>query len=203
MNPFSFPTGPALSRRGLMRAAAATGLGGLLPYGANAQPAVNRLIVPFPAGGPADFMGRLLSEKLKDELGRPVMVDNRPGAGTRLAAEVLKNSPADGTTMLLAPVDPMFIGPAIYANMRFNPATDFKPVTDVSGIQFGLAVSAASPVKTLAQFVQAAKATPTRARSASPPWARCCTSWPWTSWPCRAAAPPWCPTAAARPWSPS
>ena len=160
MTPFTFPTGAALSRRGLIRAAAATGLGGLLPYGANAQPAVNRLIVPFPPGGPADFMGRLLSEKLKDELGRPVMVDNRPGAGTRLAAEVLKNSPADGTTMLLAPVDPMFIGPAIYANMRFNPATDFKPVTDVSGIQFGLAVSAASPVKTLAQFVQAAKANP-------------------------------------------
>ncbi|PIF74917.1 tripartite-type tricarboxylate transporter receptor subunit TctC [Variovorax sp. 54] len=160
MNPFSFPHGPALSRRGLIRAAAATGLGGLLPYGANAQPAVNRLIVPFPAGGPADFMGRLLSEKLKDELGRPVMVDNRPGAGTRLAAEVLKNAPADGTTMLLAPVDPMFIGPAIYANMRFNPATDFKPVSDVSGIQFGLAVSATSPVKTLAQFVQAAKANP-------------------------------------------
>jgi len=140
--------------------AAATGLGGLLPYSANAQPAVNRLIVPFPAGGPADFMGRLLSEKLKDELGRPVMVDNRPGAGTRLAAEVLKNSPADGTTMLLAPVDPMFIGPAIYANMRFTPATDFKPVTDVTGVQFGLAVSAASPVKTLAQFVQTAKANP-------------------------------------------
>lgn len=147
-----------LSRRTLL-AGAAMGLGCMLPVAAQAQ-AINRIIVPFPPGGPADFMGRLLAEKLKDELGRTVMVDNRPGAGTRLAAEVLKGAPADGTTVLLAPVDPMFIGPAVYTNMRFNPATDFKPITDVTGVQFGLAVSAASPVKTLAQFVQAAKANP-------------------------------------------
>lgn len=149
-----------LSRRNVLAAAAmGLGLGAMLPTAALAQ-SVNRIIVPFPPGGPADFMGRLLSEKLKDELGRTIMVDNRPGAGTRLAAEALKNAPADGTTVLLAPVDPMFIGPAIYANMRFNPATDFKPITDVTGVQFGLAVSAASPVKTLAQFVEAAKAHP-------------------------------------------
>ena len=149
-----------LSRRTLLAGAAmGMGLGCMLPAAVQAQ-TVNRIIVPFPAGGPADFRGRLLAEKLKDELGRTVMIDNRPGAGTRLAAEVLKNAPADGATVLLAPVDPMFIGPAIYANMRFNPATDFKPITDVTGVQFGIAVSAASPIKTLAQFVQTAKANP-------------------------------------------
>jgi tripartite-type tricarboxylate transporter receptor subunit TctC len=105
-------------------------------------------------------MGRLLSEKLKETLGRTVIVDNRPGAGTRVAAEVLKNAPADGNTVLLAPVDPMFIGPLIYSNMRFNPATDFTAVTDVAGVQFGLAVSASSPIKTLADFVKAARAQP-------------------------------------------
>jgi len=159
-NPSSSTPSTPLSRRTVLTGAVmGLGLGSLLPSGAQAQ-AVTRLIVPFPPGGPADFMGRLLSEKLRDVLGRTIVVDNRPGAGTRLAAELLKNTPADGNTVLLTPLDPMFIGPAIYSNLRFNPATDFKPITDVAGVQFGLAVNAASPVKTLAQFVQAAKANP-------------------------------------------
>jgi len=149
-----------LSRRVLLTGAAvALGAGCMISLAAQAQ-AVTRIIVPFPAGGQADFMARLLSEKLKDELGRTIIVENRFGAGTRLAAEALKNAPADGNTVLLAPMDPMFIGPLIYNNMRFNPVTDFKTIIDVVGIQFGLAVNANSPIKTLAQFVQAAKANP-------------------------------------------
>ncbi|RZL89208.1 MAG: ABC transporter substrate-binding protein [Variovorax sp.] len=149
-----------LSRRVLLTGAvAAMGTGCMISLGAQAQP-VTRIIVPFPAGGQADFMGRLLAEKLKDELGRTIIVENRFGAGTRLAAEMLKNAPADGNTVLLAPVDPMFIGPLIYDNMRFNPVTDFRTITDVVGVQFGLAVNASSSIKTLAQFVQAAKANP-------------------------------------------
>lgn len=151
---------PRLSRRAMLAGtAAALCTGGLLSRAAWGQ-TVSRIIVPFPAGGPADYMGRLLSEKLKDAMGRTVIVDNRPGAGTRVAAEVLKNGPADGSTVLLAPVDPMFIGPLIYSNMRFNPATDFTAITDVTGVQFGLAVSASSPIKTLADFVKAARARP-------------------------------------------
>lgn len=148
------------SRRTLLTGTAAVlGAGCLISSPAGAQ-AVTRLIVPFPAGGQADFMGRLLADKLKEILGRTIIVENRAGAGTRLAAEALKNAPADGNMVLLAPVDPMFIGPVIYNNMRFNPATDFKAVTDVAGVQFGLAVNASSPIKTLAEFVQAAKTRP-------------------------------------------
>lgn len=149
-----------LSRRVLLTGVtAALGASSLMSLGALANP-VTRIIVPFPAGGAADFMGRVLAEKLKDEFGRTIIVENRFGAGTRLAAEVLKNAPADGNTVLLAPFDPMFIGPLIYDNMRFNAVTDFKIITDVVGIQFGLAVNASSPIKTLAQFVQAAKVSP-------------------------------------------
>ncbi|EHP42720.1 extra-cytoplasmic solute receptor [Cupriavidus basilensis OR16] len=149
-----------LSRRAMLAGTAAVLCSGTLISRAAWGQSVSRIIVPFPAGGPADFMGRLLAEKLKDVMGRTVIVDNRPGAGTRVAAEVLKNAPADGNSVLLAPVDPMFIGPLIYNNMRFNAATDFKAVTDVAGVQFGLAVNASSPIKTLAEFVQAAKARP-------------------------------------------
>lgn len=148
---------PRLSRRSFA-AAAATGLA--LPRFGQAQ-AVNRILVPFPAGGAADYMGRLLAEKMKDHMGgRPIIVDNRPGAGTRLAAEVLKNAPADGNTALLAPVDPMFIAPLIYGNLRYDPVADFKALTDIAGVQFGLVVNASSPIKNLGDFIQAAKARP-------------------------------------------
>ncbi|WP_029047133.1 Bug family tripartite tricarboxylate transporter substrate binding protein [Cupriavidus sp. amp6] len=148
-----------LSRRIFLASAGAGLLSGMLPAASLAQ-AVGRIIVPFPAGGPADFMGRLLAEKLKDLLGRTVIVENRPGAGTRVAAEFLKNSPADGNTVLLAPVDPMFIGPLIYSNMRYDPPVDFKALTDVTGVQFGIAVNAASPHRNLGDFIQAARARP-------------------------------------------
>lgn len=149
-----------LSRRTLLAGAAASLCAGGVVSPAAWGETVSRIIVPFPPGGPADYMGRLLAEKLRDVLGRTVMVDNRPGAGTRLAAEVLKNAPADGQTVLMSPVDPMFIGPVIYSSLRFNPVTDFRAVTDVAGVQFGLAVNATSPIKTLAEFVQAARARP-------------------------------------------
>lgn len=149
---------PHLSRRTFVAAAA----GALaLPHAAWAQQAINRILVPFPPGGPADYMGRLLAEKMKDTLGaRPLIVDNRPGAGTRLATEVLKSSPADGTVALLTPVDPMFIAPLIYNNLRYDPQADFKALTDVAGVQFGLVVNASSPIKNVADFVRAAKASP-------------------------------------------
>ena len=146
------------SRRTFMAAAAA---GLALPHLAQAQAAVNRIIVPFPPGGPADYMGRLLAEKMREHMGgKPLIIDNRPGAGTRLAAEVLKNAPADGSTALLSPSDPMFIAPLVYSNLRYDPAVDFKALTDVAGVQFGLVVNAASPIKNLNDFIQAAKARP-------------------------------------------
>ncbi|MBS0343065.1 MAG: ABC transporter substrate-binding protein, partial [Proteobacteria bacterium] len=147
-----------LSRRAFVAASA----GALsLPNAAFAQQNVNRILVPFPPGGPSDYMGRLLAEKMRDSLGgRPLLVDNRPGAGTRLATEVLKNSPADGTVALLTPVDPMFIAPLIYNNLRYDPQADFKALTDVAGVQFGLVVNAASPIKNVADFVRAAKSSP-------------------------------------------
>ncbi|WP_416820038.1 Bug family tripartite tricarboxylate transporter substrate binding protein [Delftia tsuruhatensis] len=151
------PSSLRLSRRVFVAAGASTIA---IPRLANAQ-AVNRILVPFPPGGPADYMGRLLAEKMKDQMGgRTLIVDNRPGAGTRLATEVLKNAPADGNTVLLAPVDPMFIAPLIYSNLRYDPATDFKALTDVAGVQFGLVVNASSPIKNLNDFIQAAKAKP-------------------------------------------
>ena len=124
------------------------------------QNEVLRLIVPFPAGGAADFMGRLLAEKLKGEMGQPVIVENRAGAGIRVGATALKNLPADGSTVLLAPDTPMWIAPAIYSKLAFDTDVDFKPVTDVAMVNLGIAVDAKSPVKSISDLVSAAKASP-------------------------------------------
>lgn len=101
-------------------------------------------------------------------MGRVVIVDNRPGAGMRLAAEVLKNSTPDGNTVLLSPIDPITVAPLIYDNMRYA-RKDFLPVTDVVQYPFGIAVKSSSPYKTLDQIALASHQEP-RYEAASHAW---------------------------------
>lgn len=116
-----------------------------------------RFIVPFPAGGAADAMARVLVEKLRDELKQTVIVENRPGASTRVAAEVLKQAAPDGNTVLMTLHDTMVIAPLVYNKLRYDPDKDFTPITEVAALNYGLAVSASSPYRNLAEYVKAAK----------------------------------------------
>lgn len=141
------------TRRWLLPLALATAAGA-----ASAQDAL-RMIVPFPASGAANSMARVLVEKLKDEMGgQQVIVENKAGASTRLAAEALKQSPADGKTVLITVLDTMVIAPLVYANLRFDPLKDFAPITSVVDLTYGIAVKGEGPFKTLAQFIDAARA---------------------------------------------
>lgn len=153
------------SRRRMLRGLAAVGIAAcaVLPAIANAQGPVIRLIVPFPPGGPADAMARVLVDKLKDELKQNVIVDNRPGASTRLAAEVLKNSNPDGNAVLLTLLDTMVIAPMVYANLRYDPDKDFAPITEVAAVNFCIAVSETSPYRSVSDYVKAAKSNQTAA----------------------------------------
>jgi tripartite-type tricarboxylate transporter receptor subunit TctC len=123
----------------------------------SAQDAV-KLIVPFPAGGAADSMARVMINKLKEELGQNVIVENKPGASTRIAAEALKNSPPDGKTVLLTVLDTMVIAPLVYTNMRYDPAKDFAPISAVVGVTYGIAAKGDGPYKNLNQVLEAARA---------------------------------------------
>ncbi len=117
------------------------------------------MFVPFPAGGAGDSTARVLVEKLKDEMGgQQVIVENKAGASTRLAAEALKQSPADGKAVLITVLDTMVIAPLVYANLRFDPLKDFAPNTSVVDLTYGIAVKGEGPFKTLAQFIDAARA---------------------------------------------
>ncbi|MGE8318451.1 MAG: tripartite tricarboxylate transporter substrate-binding protein [Comamonas sp.] len=160
-------TGPTRwTRKSWLRAAAGLAAGACMAGSWGTAAAAGdpmHVLVPFPAGGAADFVARILADKLRVELDRPVLIENKPGAGGRVAAEALKQAKPDGKTVLLSAMEPLIIAPAIYPNLRFNPNTDFTPVTDVASFVFCVVVAGNSPYNNLAEYLQAARTTPENA----------------------------------------
>jgi len=122
-----------------------------------------KLLVGFAAGGTGDLIARSVADKLSGSLGVPVIVENKPGAGGRIAAEVLKNAPADGNTVLITPLAPIVIAPLTFRKLNYNPETDFVPVAQLVTFPLTIATGASSPYKTLSEFVTWLKANPTKA----------------------------------------
>jgi tripartite-type tricarboxylate transporter receptor subunit TctC len=110
-------------------------------------------ICPFPAGGGTDILVRLLAAELQDKLGKPVIVDNRPGAGTVIAAGAVAKSAPDGYTLLLAPVTTLAIGPHIYKTLPYDTVKDFAPVGLVGSAQFALIANPSLGAKTLPELI--------------------------------------------------
>ena len=118
-----------------------------------------RFILPFPPGGPTDLLGRIVAQKLADQLGQPVVPDNRPGAGGNLGLELAAKSPPDGYTVVLS--SPLVaISPSLYPKLGYDPAKDLAPISLVAGIQNIMVVHPSVPAKTLKEFVQLAKNNP-------------------------------------------
>lgn len=110
-------------------------------------------LVGFPPGGGSDAIARLLADKLKDELGgATVLVENRPGAGGQIAAQLLKASPADGHTLFLTHDHTISILPKVVKKPGFDPQQDFIPVAGVATFVNALAVSSNTPVRNLAEY---------------------------------------------------
>jgi tripartite-type tricarboxylate transporter receptor subunit TctC len=118
-----------------------------------------RLIVPFPAGGGTDIVGRVLGQKLNESLGQPIIVDNRGGAGGTLGTAVVAKAAPDGYTLLLAPTSHV-INPSIYAKLPYDTEKDFAPITMVASAAILMAVNPRLGVDTIRGFVEAAKAQP-------------------------------------------
>ena len=127
-----------------------------------------RLLVGFAPGGSADIAARLVADRMKDELKQPVVVENRPGAGGRLAAEAVKNAPADGSVLMLTPIVVTVLAPLVFSKLPNDPLADFAPVAQVANFQFALAVNANHPAKTMKDLVAWYKANPTKANYGSP-----------------------------------
>ncbi len=112
-----------------------------------------RILIPFPAGGAADTIGRSVGDQLATQLGQPVVVDNRPGAAGRLATEMLARAEPDGYTLLVGGVGPMSISPAVYRKLPYETLRDFVPVTVAGEIINVMVINPASGVKTVPEFI--------------------------------------------------
>jgi len=125
---------------------------------ANAQTQTVRLFVGLPAGGSVDVLARLLADKLQTSLGKNVIVENRPGASGRIAVQAIKASPPDGSALLVTPGAIVHLYPHVFKNLGYDPFKDLTPISKLVSWDFGFAVPASSPAKTVADFVTAAKA---------------------------------------------
>jgi len=127
-----------------------------------------RLIVPFPPGGPADALARLVSDKLSASLGKAVVVDNRPGAGGNIGMELGARSAPDGYTLVLAPAGNLTVNPFLYRNVPYDVGRDFAPVTVIAAVPNVLVVHPSVPAKSVAELVRHAKAHPGTLNYSSP-----------------------------------
>src|ERR1700704_4870305 len=119
-----------------------------------------KMIVPYPAGGTTDLLGRLIADQIKIGLDATVIVENKPGAGTTLGADQVAKSEPDGYTLLMATSTTLAINKALYKKLPYDPAKDFAPIGLVAGVPFALIVNPAIPVKSLAEFIAYAKSKP-------------------------------------------
>jgi tripartite-type tricarboxylate transporter receptor subunit TctC len=127
-----------------------------------------RIVVPFPAGGPADALARMVGDKLQAALGQPVVVDNRPGAGGNIGLELVAKSPPDGHTLALAPAGNLTVNPSLYRNVPYDVSRDFAPVTVIAAVPNVLVVNAQVPAKDVGELIAYAKANPGKLNYASP-----------------------------------
>jgi len=126
-----------------------------------------RLVVPFPAGGTTDILARAVGQKLTEAWGQPVVVDNRPGAGGNIGAELVAKAAPDGYTLLMGTVGTHAINASLYAKMPYDHIKDFAPVILVAGVPNVLVVNPAVPVNSVQELIAYAKANPGRLNFAS------------------------------------
>ncbi len=119
-----------------------------------------RLVVPFPAGGTTDVMGRLIGQQLSARLGQQFIIDNRPGAAGGIGTDVVAKSPADGYTLLLGAVATHSINPSLYAHLPYDPVKDFVPISLLGTLPNVLVINPSLSVRSVQELIALAKAKP-------------------------------------------
>jgi tripartite-type tricarboxylate transporter receptor subunit TctC len=157
-----------INRRQWVLSSAAVAFPALLPLKAAALVKSARIVVGFPPGGSADLIARALSLQLGG-YASSVIVDNKPGAGGRIALEALKNAEPDGSTFVITPASMVSLYPHVYKKLSYDPFKDFTPVAVIASFPFVLVVGPLVPaqVKTVADFISWCKANPKLAAYAS------------------------------------
>jgi tripartite-type tricarboxylate transporter receptor subunit TctC len=163
------------SRRRVLAAGAVLALGSALPASVLAQGAWPtkpvRLVVPFAAGGTTDILARAVAQELTKTLGQSFVVDNKPGAGGNIGADLVAKAAPDGYTILMGTVGTQAINKSLYAKMPYDPQKDFQPITLVAGVPNVMVVNAekaaARHINTVQDFIRYAKANPGKLNMAS------------------------------------
>ena len=127
-----------------------------------------RIIVPFPAGGGVDYIGRLVGKGMSERLGQQVVIDNRPGANAILGLEVLKTAPPDGYTIAAASAGPLAVNPFIYAKLPHDTLRDFTQIASMCNFPLLLVVHPSLPVKNVKELIALARSRPGEISYASP-----------------------------------
>ncbi len=118
-----------------------------------------KILVGFPPGGSADVLARLVADALREDFS-PIVVDNKPGAGGRIALSMVKNAKPDGQTVIVLPSGPMVLFPHVYKKLDYDAVKDFTPVSQIARFQFGVVAGPASGAKSVAEMVAKARANP-------------------------------------------
>ena len=126
-----------------------------------------RLVVGYTPGGGNDLIARIVAAKMQEKFGQPIVVDNKPGAQSIMAAELVAKAAPDGYTLLVAPSGPLTINPAVYARLPYDPARDFVPISLLAEFPLLLAVGAEQPIKSVRELVEYGRAHPQLANYAS------------------------------------
>jgi tripartite-type tricarboxylate transporter receptor subunit TctC len=149
----------------LIRTALAAAALGIVSFaGAHAQIGEQRIriVMPYAAGGVGDATGRMIAEAMRAALNRPVIFENRVGAGGRLGVQAVKDAPADGSVLLFTPIAPMAVFEHVYDKLGYDPVGDFAPISQVAAFDLGVAVGPSVPAKTLKELVDWLRANPSQ-----------------------------------------
>lgn len=154
----------SMNRRRFAAAALGATAGAVLPGIVSAQetwPAKPvRLVIPFPPGGATDILGRMVAQDLGKALGVSIVVENRPGAGGNIGAEIVAKSPPDGYTILMCTISTQAINPSLYPRLTFDPNKDLTPVTLFATVPNVLVVNPSVPANNVTELIALAKSRP-------------------------------------------
>src|SRR6201993_1591189 len=135
----------------------------LLGPAASAQPYPTRqitLVVPFAPGGPADFLGRLIGQKMSEDFGQQIVVDNRPGANTIIGAQIVSKAEPDGYTLLMAIDGTLVMNPFLYSKLSYDADKDFAPIALLANVPSALVANNKVPANTVGEMIAIEKKTP-------------------------------------------
>lgn len=123
------------------------------------------IIVANAAGGGTDYLARLIGQKLSERVGQSVIIENKPGANSMLAAQAVIKSPPDGHTLLMGSIGMLTVNPAVVANLSYDTQRDFAPISIMAQFPLILTVNSSAPIRSVAELVAYAKANPDKANA--------------------------------------